>query len=100
MRFAWDGIRRQLRWQISALRSSAMPTRVDAPPRYRRAILFYTVAIGGPTLILLILGLQSVRRQQVAIDQLRIANLRLSAEQLAISLIERIDHLASACLSP
>ena len=75
-----------------------MPTRVEAPPRYRRAILFYTVAIGGPTLILLILGLQSVRRQQVAIDQLRIANLRLSVEQLAISLIERIDHLASACL--
>jgi hypothetical protein len=75
-----------------------MAARLDPPPRYRRAIFFYTIAIGGPTLILLLLGLQSVRRQQVAIDQLGMVNLRLSAEQLATALVERIDLLATTCL--
>ena len=33
-------------------------------PSYRRALLFYLVAIVGPTLVLFYLGLQSVQRQR------------------------------------
>lgn len=45
-----------------------------------RPLAVYLLAIAGPTLLLLYLGLQSVQRQRVAIDSLTAANARLTGE--------------------
>lgn len=66
--------------------------------RPRRAILIYLVAIAGPTLILLYLGLQSVDRQRQAISTLSESNLRLMAERMSAELARRTEHLAGLCL--
>jgi signal transduction histidine kinase len=52
----------------------------------------------GPTLALLFLGLQSVRRQRQAVASLTASNLRLSGERLAAELERRVSQLAEACL--
>jgi len=65
---------------------------------YRRAILIYLLAIVAPTLVVLFLGLQSVRRQREAVSSLTVSNLRLSAENLAGELERRSGQLAEACL--
>jgi signal transduction histidine kinase len=75
-----------------------MPARHPARPSYRRAILVYLIAIVGPTLVLLFLGLQSVQRQRQAISSLTESNLRLSGERLAGELERRVWQLAEACL--
>jgi len=69
-------------------------------PRFshRRAVLFYLLAIVAPTLALLFLGLQSVRRQRQAVTSLTASNLRLSGERLAAKLERRVSQLAEACL--
>lgn len=64
----------------------------------RRAILIYLVAIVGPTLVLLYLGLQSVERQRRAIATLSESNLRLTAERMATELARRPEQLAGLCL--
>ena len=64
----------------------------------RRPILIYLMAIVGPTLALLYLGLQSVERQYQAIATLTQSNLRLSGERLAAELARRTEHLAELCL--
>ncbi len=61
-------------------------------------VLLYALAIAVPTLVLLTLGLQSVRRQQQAIVQLEAANLRLTADQAARALALRVADAAAACL--
>jgi signal transduction histidine kinase len=75
----------------------------SAEPRFsrlshRRAVLLYLLAIVGPTLALLFLGLQSVRRQRQAVASLTASNLRLSGERLAAELERRVSQLAEACL--
>jgi signal transduction histidine kinase len=65
---------------------------------HRRAVLLYLLAIVGPTLALLFLGLQSVRRQRQAVTSLTASNLRLSGERLAAELERRVSQLAEACL--
>jgi signal transduction histidine kinase len=65
---------------------------------HRRAVLVYLLAIVGPTLALLFLGLQSVRRQRQAMTSLTASNLRLSGERLAADLERRVSQLAEACL--
>lgn len=75
-----------------------MPARYQTRPSYRRAILVYLIAIVGPTLVLLFLGLQSVQRQRQAINSLTVSNLRLSGERLAAELERRAWQLAEACL--
>jgi signal transduction histidine kinase len=65
---------------------------------HRRAVLLYLLAIVGPTLALLFLGLQSVRRQRQAVVSLTASNLRLSGERLAAALERRVSQLAEACL--
>ncbi len=65
---------------------------------HRRAVLLYLLAIVVPTLALLFLGLQSVRRQQQAVASLTASNLRLSGERLAAELERRVSQLAEACL--
>jgi signal transduction histidine kinase len=65
---------------------------------HRRAVLLYLLAIVGPTLALLFLGLQSVRRQRQAVASLTASNLRLSGERLAAELERRVGQLAEACL--
>ncbi len=67
-------------------------------PSYRRALLFYLVAIVGPTLVLFYLGLQSVQRQRQAVNTLTSSNLRLSGERLAVELERRVTQLAEASL--
>jgi signal transduction histidine kinase len=64
----------------------------------RRAVLLYLLAIVGPTVALLFLGLQSVRRQRQAVASLTASNLRLSGERLAAELERRVSQLAEACL--
>src|SRR4029453_12444723 len=64
----------------------------------RPAIWLYLVAIVGPTLALLFLGLQSVRRQHQAVASLTASNLRLSGERLAASLERPVKGLAEICL--
>jgi len=59
--------------------------------------LIYALAIAVPTLVLLALGLQSVRRQQQAIAQLQAANLRLTADQAARALVARVAAAAAVC---
>jgi hypothetical protein len=51
-----------------------------------------------PTLVLLYLGLQSVRRQAQAVASLTAANRRLFGERLAAELERRVEQLAQACL--
>ncbi len=67
-------------------------------PTYRRAILVYLVAIVGPTLVLLYLGMQSVQRQGEAINSLTVSNLRLSGERLAAEVERQSQALAESCL--
>lgn len=75
------------------------PGRVGRKDRHpRRAILIYLVAIVGPTLVLLYLGLQSVDRQRQAISTLSENNLRLTAERVAAELAHRTEHLVGLCL--
>jgi signal transduction histidine kinase len=70
-----------------------------ASPRRRRVVvLIYLLAIAGPTVVLLVLGLQSVARQREAIAGLAVSNLRLSADRLAAELERRARALADACL--
>ncbi len=64
----------------------------------RRALLVYALAIAGPTLVLLYLGLQSVERQRQAIAGLMLSNLRLSSEKLAAELERRVWQAAEGCL--
>jgi len=64
----------------------------------RKALLIYALAIVGPTLVLLYLGLQSVERQRQAISGLMLSNLRLSSEKLAAELERRVWQAAEACL--
>jgi hypothetical protein len=71
----------------------------EARPSYHRAILVYLVAIVGPTVVLLFLGLQSVQRQRQAISSLTVSNLRLSGERLAAEMERRVLKLAEAALS-
>ncbi len=66
--------------------------------RYRRAVAIYLVAIVGPTLVLLYLGLQSVARQRQAISVLTASNVRLAGEKLAADVEHRVRRLAEACL--
>jgi signal transduction histidine kinase len=65
---------------------------------HRRAVLLYLLAIAGPTLALLFLGLQSVRRQRQAVASLIASNLRLSGERLAAEVERRVSQLVEACL--
>ncbi|HSB13539.1 MAG TPA: histidine kinase dimerization/phospho-acceptor domain-containing protein, partial [Bryobacteraceae bacterium] len=65
---------------------------------YRRAILVYLAVIVVPALVLLYLGLQSVKRQNEAISALRASNLRLSQERLEEELERRTALLAETCL--
>ena len=65
---------------------------------HRRAVLLYLLAIVVPTLALLFLGLQSVKRQQQAVASLTASNLRLSGERLATELERRVSQLSEACL--
>jgi hypothetical protein len=65
---------------------------------HRRAVLLYLLAIVGPTLALLFLGLQSVRRQRQAVTSLTASNLRLSGEGLVAELERRVSQLAETCL--
>lgn len=57
--------------------------------RYRRATVLYLAAIAVPTLVLLWLGVQSIRRQADAYDALRRANRRLMVDRAAQDL-ERV----------
>lgn len=68
------------------------------PTRPSLRVVSYSLAIALPTLALLGLGLQSVRRQQDAIVQLEDANLRLTADQAARTLASRVSAAAAACL--
>jgi hypothetical protein len=61
---------------------------VATRPSFR--VISYALAIAVPTLVLLGLGLLSVRRQQQAIVQLELANLRLTADQAARNLAARL----------
>lgn len=77
--------------------------RKTAEPRsgrrsHRRWVLLYLLAIVGPTLALLFLGLQSVQRQRQAVRSLKATNLRLSGERLVSELERRVSQLAEACL--
>lgn len=65
---------------------------------HRRAVLLYLLAIVGPTLALLFLGLQSVQRQRQAVVSLTASNVRLSGERLVAELERRVNQLAEACL--
>ncbi|BCS32119.1 hypothetical protein TBR22_A13280 [Luteitalea sp. TBR-22] len=66
--------------------------------RPSRKVVAYALAIAVPTLVLLALGLQSVRRQQQAIAQLEQANRRLQAERTAASLAARVASAAAVAL--
>jgi signal transduction histidine kinase len=77
--------------------SKSAETRSGRLP-HRRAVWLYLLAIVGPTLALLFLGLQSVRRQRQAVASLTASNLRLSGERLAAELERRVSQLAEACL--
>lgn len=68
------------------------------PTRPSLRVVSYSLAIALPTVALLGLGLQSVRRQQDAIVQLEAANLRLTADQAARTLASRVSAAAAACL--
>lgn len=68
------------------------------PPRYLRAILVYFLAIVGPSVVFLYLGLQTVQRQRQAVTSLTISNLRLSGEKLTAELERRTWQFAEACL--
>jgi signal transduction histidine kinase len=76
----------------------AMPMLGQALPLFRRVLLLYLLAIVVPTLVLLYLGLQAVRRQREAIGSLSVSNLRLSGERLAAELERRTSQLAEAAL--
>ena len=78
----------------------AVPAAPDSSGRrsHRRVVLVYILAIVGPTLALLFLGLQAVRRQRQAVASLSVTNLRLSGERLAVEVERRVEQLAEACL--
>ena len=63
-----------------------------------RPLAIYLLAIAGPTLALLYLGLQSVQRQRQAIDSLTSANARLAGEQFVTSFERDVIQLAESCL--
>lgn len=65
---------------------------------HRRPVFLYLLAIVLPTLALLFLGLQSVRRQRQAVASLTASNLRLAGGRLAADLERRVSTLAEACL--
>jgi hypothetical protein len=69
-----------------------------ARPFHRRAAFLYLLAIVVPTLVLLYLGLQSVRRQAQAVASLTAANRRLSGERLVAEFERRVEELAQTCL--
>ncbi len=78
-----------------------MAARDQRRPIYRRAILIYLVAIVGPALVLLYLGMQSVSRQRQAILGLRASNdqrLRLAGERLASEMEQEVARRAGAIL--
>ncbi|MEX0878861.1 MAG: hypothetical protein WEF99_18400 [Thermoanaerobaculia bacterium] len=56
--------------------------------------MLYLLAIVGPTLALLFLGLQPVRRQRQAVASLTASKLRLSGERLAAEVERRVSQLA------
>ncbi len=70
----------------------------QAGPSLRKAIPLYLLTIAGPTVVLLFLGLQSVRRQRQAIANLTVSNLRLSGERLAAEIERRVARPAEALL--
>jgi signal transduction histidine kinase len=63
-----------------------------------QAIFIYLVAIVAPALVLLSLGLQSVRRQHQAMRALAESNRLLSAEKLDAAVEGRTRQLAETCL--
>src|SRR5260221_422169 len=67
-------------------------------PTYRRAILTYLIAIVGPTLVMLFLGLNSVTRQRQAVATLAAHNALLVTEKLAAGVERKVEELAAACL--
>lgn len=78
----------------------AVPAAPDSSGRrsHRRVVLVYILTIVGPTLALLFLGLQAVRRQRQAVASLSATNLRLSGDRLAAEVERRVEQLAEACL--
>lgn len=75
-----------------------MPVTGRAVPLFRRVLPLYLIAIVVPTLVLLYLGLQAVRRQREAIASLSVSNLHLSGDRLAAELERRAAELAEAAL--
>jgi len=75
-----------------------MPLTGRAVPLFRRVLPVYLFAIVAPTLVLLYLGLQSVKRQREAIVSLSESNLRLSGDRLAAELERRTSELAASAL--
>ena len=59
---------------------------------HRRAVFLYLLAIVGPTLVLLYMGLQSVRRQRQAVTSLTASNLRLSGDRVVAELERRAER--------
>jgi signal transduction histidine kinase len=70
----------------------------ESPTRTRRALVVYCLAIVVPTVLLLALGLQAVRRQRDAIQGLTDANARLQEARLVDRVEERARELAEAAL--
>jgi signal transduction histidine kinase len=73
--------------------------RRDDEGRSRRALLLYFLAIVGPTLVLLGLGLQTAVRQRDAVAQLSDANRRLRETAVADALERRLLADAHAALA-
>ena len=63
-----------------------------------RPLAVYLLAIAGPTLVLLYLGLQSVQRQRQAVDSLIGANARLAGDQFVAAFERDVNQLAESCL--
>lgn len=85
--------------KLKEIFSTPKKIRVRHIPRHSfRAILVYLLAIVGPTVALLYLGLQTVERQRQALTGLTISNLRLQGEKLTSELERRTWQLAAACL--
>jgi signal transduction histidine kinase len=84
-------------WQVPPMVDKSAETRFGRLS-HRRVVSLYLLAIVGPTLALLFLGLQSVRRQRQAVNSLTASNLRLSGERLAAELERRVNQLAETCL--
>jgi signal transduction histidine kinase len=73
--------------------------RRDDEGRSRRALLLYFLAIVGPTLVLLGLGLQTAMRQRDAVAQLSEANRRLRETAVADAVERRLLADAHAALA-